>query len=79
MATFLTSFAGVTAYALISLGADGDIAPEWALGVGMGIGGLAGAYLGARLQSRLPETGLRRGLGLLALALGLRYVLQAIG
>jgi uncharacterized membrane protein YfcA len=77
-ATFLTSFAGVIAYALISLGASGDIAPEWALGAGMGIGGLAGAYLGARLQSRLPEVLLRRGLGVLALALGARYVVQAI-
>ncbi|HUC01094.1 MAG TPA: TSUP family transporter [Solirubrobacterales bacterium] len=58
--------------------ADGDIAPEWALGAGMGIGGLAGAYLGARLQSRLPEMLLRRGLGILALVLGARYVLQAV-
>ena len=76
-ATFLTSLAGVLAYALISLGASGDIAPEWTLGLGMGIGGLAGAYLGARLQSRLPEALLRRGLGVLALALGVRYGLQA--
>ena len=76
-ATFLTSFVGVLAYALISLGASGDIAPEWTLGLGMGIGGLAGAYLGARLQSRLPEALLRRGLGVLALALGVRYGLQA--
>ena len=44
----------------------------------MGIGGLAGAYLGARLQARLPEALLRRGLGVLALALGARYALQAI-
>ena len=77
-ATFLTSLAGVLTYAAISLGADGDIAPEWALGAGMGLGGLAGSYLGARLQSRLPETLLRRGLGLLALGLGVRYVLQAV-
>jgi hypothetical protein len=77
-ATFLTSLAGVIAYALISLGVNGDIAPEWALGAGMGIGGLAGAYLGARLQSRLPEVLLRRGLGVVALALGVRYVVQAI-
>lgn len=77
-ATFLTSFAGVITYAIISFGASGDVAPEWALGAGMGIGGLAGAYLGARLQSRLPETMLRRGLGVLALALGARYALQAI-
>jgi uncharacterized membrane protein YfcA len=78
IATFLTSFAGVLAYALLSLGASGDIAPDWALGVGMGIGGLAGAYLGARLQARLPEKLLRRGLGALALVLGLHYALQAI-
>ncbi|MDX6610183.1 MAG: uncharacterized protein QOF85_2108 [Solirubrobacterales bacterium] len=77
-ATFLTSFAGVATYALLSLGTSGDIAPEWALGVGMGVGGMAGAYLGARLQSRLPEQLLRRGLGLLALALGLRYAVQAL-
>jgi uncharacterized membrane protein YfcA len=76
-ATFLTSLAGVVTYALLSLGASGDIAPEWALGAGMGIGGLAGAYLGARLQARLPEALLRHGLGVLALALGVRYLLQA--
>ena len=74
-ATFLTSIAGVLTYALLSLGTSGDIAPEWGLGLGMGLGGLAGSYLGARLQSRLPERLLRRALGLLALALGLRYAL----
>jgi hypothetical protein len=77
-ATFLTSFAGVITYALISFGASGNVAPEWVLGAGMGIGGIAGSYLGARLQSRLPEMALRRGLGVLALALGVRYALQAI-
>lgn len=77
-ATFLTSFAGVMTYALLSLGTSGDIAPDWALGAGMGVGGLAGAYLGARLQTRLPEHLLRRGLGVLALALGLRYALQVL-
>ncbi|HEV7614927.1 MAG TPA: sulfite exporter TauE/SafE family protein [Solirubrobacterales bacterium] len=77
-ATFLTSFAGVAAYALLSLSAGGDVAPDWGLGAAMGAGGLAGAYCGARLQPRLPEALLRRGLGLLALALGLRYALQAL-
>jgi uncharacterized membrane protein YfcA len=78
-ATFLTSIAGVATFALLSLGGDGDIAPDWTLGLAIGLGGLAGAYLGARLQARLPETLLRRGLGLLALGLGLRYAIQAIG
>jgi len=78
-ATFLTSVAGVATFALLSLGGSGDLAPDWAVGIGIGLGGLAGAYLGARLQPRLPETLLRRGLGLLALALGLRYAIQALG
>ncbi len=76
-ATFLTSFAGVLAFALLSLGGGGDVAPDWGLGIGMGVGGLAGAYLGARLQSSLPEALLRRGLGLLALVLGARYAVLA--
>jgi uncharacterized membrane protein YfcA len=78
-ATFLTSIAGVATFALLSLGGSGDVAPDWTLGIGIGLGGLAGAYLGARLQSRLPETLLRRGLGLLALGLGLRYAVLAVG
>ena len=77
-ATFLTSIAGVLMFALLSIGGNGDLAPDWALGIGMGIGGLAGAYLGARLQARLPEELLRRGLGLLALALGLRYAVLGL-
>ena len=76
-ATFLTSIAGVLAFALLSIGGK-DIAPDWTLGIGMGIGGLLGAYVGARLQSRLPEELLRRGLGLLALALGLRYAVLVL-
>jgi uncharacterized protein len=77
-ATFLTSIAGVATFALLSIGAGGDVAPDWPLGLGMGLGGLAGAYLGARLQSRLPEALLRRGLGALALAVGLRYGILAV-
>lgn len=77
-ATFLTSIAGVLTFSLLSIDGSGDLAPDWALGIGMGLGGLAGAYLGARLQARLPEELLRRGLGILALALGLRYAFLAL-
>jgi uncharacterized membrane protein YfcA len=76
--TFLTSIAGVATYAVLSFGFSGEIAPDWLLGFGMGTGGLAGGYLGATFQSRLPETLLRRGLGALALGLGLRYALLAL-
>jgi uncharacterized protein len=77
-ATFVTSIAGVIAFALLSTVGDGDVAPDWRLGIAMGAGGLAGAYLGARLQTQLPEQFLRRGLGVLALALGLRYAVLAV-
>ena len=37
-----------------------------------------GGYLGATIQGRVPETALRRGLGLLAFALGVRYGVLAL-
>jgi len=75
--TFLTSIVGVIAYAVLSLRASGSIAPDWVVGISIGIGGLLGGFLGASLQPRLPEELLRRGLGLLALGLGIRYGLLA--
>jgi uncharacterized membrane protein YfcA len=77
-ATFLTSIAGVATFALLGLSGSGDVAPDWTLGIAIGLGGLGGTYLGARLQTRLPETLLRRGLGVLALGLGLRYAVLAV-
>jgi uncharacterized protein len=77
-ATFLTSIAGVLTFSLLSVGSSGDLAPDWPLGIGMGLGGMAGAYFGARLQAQLPEELLRRGLGLLALVLGLRYAVLVL-
>jgi uncharacterized membrane protein YfcA len=77
-ATFLTSLAGVATYGLLSLGSSGDIAPDWIVGIALGAGGLAGSYVGVSLQQHLPEILLRRGLGLLALALGVRYAIVAL-
>ncbi len=76
--TFLTSLAGAATYALLSLTTSGDIAPDWALGLVCGVGGLIGAYLGARLQPRMPEKALRLLLGTLAVALGIVYLVQAV-
>jgi len=76
--TFLTSLAGVATFALLSIDRGGDIAPEWITGLGLGLGGLAGSYLGAAVGNRVSEMALRRGLGLLALALGLRYAVLAL-
>lgn len=77
-ATFLTSLAGVATFALLSIDAGGEIAPEWGVGLGLGLGGLVGSFLGASIQTRVPEAALRRGLGLLALALGVRYGVMAL-
>ena len=78
-ATFLTSLAGVATYGLLSIGAEGEIAPEWLVGIALGAGGLVGGYLGARLQGRIPEAILRRGLGVVAVALGVRYAVLGFG
>jgi uncharacterized protein len=77
-ATFLTSVAGVATFALLSIDAPGSIAPDWVVGIGLGLGGLGGSYLGASFQHRVPEAALRRGLGLLALALGVRYAIVGL-
>jgi uncharacterized protein len=77
--TFLTSVAGVVTFTVLSAGQHGPVAPDWSTGIALGIGGLAGAYAGARLQSRLPETAIRRLVGLLVVAIGIRYVWAGVG
>jgi uncharacterized membrane protein YfcA len=76
--TFLTSLAGVITFAVLSIDAGGDIAPDWIAGIGLGLGGLGGSYVGAAVGTKMPETILRGGLGLLALALGVRYAVLAL-
>lgn len=78
LCTWLTSVVGVAAYAVLSLDATGTIAPDWSLGIALGLGGLAGSWLGATLQPRIPERALRTLLGVLALALALGYVAQVL-
>ncbi len=76
--TFLTSFAGAATYAALAPTTTGAVAPDWFLGLFCGLGGLAGGYLGARLQPHLPESALRLLLGALAAALGATYALRAL-
>jgi hypothetical protein len=76
--TFLTSIVGVVAYAILSLRHSSSIAPAWVVGLEIGAGGLLGGYIGGGLQSRLPEALLRRGLGVLTLALGVRYAVLGL-
>ncbi len=55
MGTFITSVAGVAFYQCLSwIYTDVAVAPDWALGVLFGFGGLFGMYLGARTQKFVP-------------------------
>jgi uncharacterized protein len=49
-------------------------ARERTAGVALGIGGLAGACTGARIQGRLPEALIRGMVGVLVIAIGARYL-----
>jgi len=73
-ATFVTSVAGVVTFTILSVSKHAPVAPDWTTGVALGLGGLAGGYAGARLQARLPEVAIRRVMGLLVLAIGIRYL-----
>ena len=72
--TFVTSLAGVATFSLLSINHHGSIAPHWPTGIALGIGGLAGGYVGARLHARMPETIIRRLLALVVVAIGIRYL-----
>ncbi|MFF8840696.1 sulfite exporter TauE/SafE family protein [Streptomyces sp. NPDC015130] len=76
--TFATSVVGAGTYALLSVTQGGSIAPDWALGLACGLGGLIGGYLGAHLQPRMPETFLRVLLGSLAVVLGTLYLVEGL-
>jgi uncharacterized protein len=77
--TFVTSVAGVITFTVLSLHAHAPVAPDWPTGLALGAGGLAGAYLGARLQPRLPEVAIRRIVGVLVIAIGARYLWAGLG
>lgn len=72
--TFLTSGIALAAYSWMPAPAGVATRPDWWLGLAFGVGGLAGAYLGARLQKHVPQRLLKGFLGLLLLGLALRYL-----
>ena len=71
--TFVTSLGGVLTFIILSI-REGSVAPNWPTGIALGIGGIAGGYLGARLQHRLPDTLIRRIVGILALAIAAQFL-----
>ncbi len=76
--TLVTSVAGVVTFTILSAHTHGSVAPSWPTGIALGVGGLLGSYVGARLQSRLPERLIRRLLGVLEVAIGIRFLLAGL-
>ena len=76
MGTFLTSVAGISFYSLVPLRGGTTASPDWLLGTLFGIGGLAGMYLGARAQKRIPQKVISAVLGFVILFLAVTYIIQ---
>ena len=77
-ATFLTSVAGVSFYSLLAPLYPGmSIAPDWRMGLLVGLGGMCGMYLGARCQKHVSATVLKCLLTAILLFTALRYLGQA--
>lgn len=78
LTTFVTSVVGVATFAVLAATGAPAAAPDWLLGVALGLGGIVGSIVGARAQPHLPERGLRTFLAVAALAVGVTYVLTAL-
>jgi uncharacterized protein len=65
--------AGVATFTVLSLSRYGPATPGWATGLARGLGGLAGAYTGARLQACMPDLLIRSTVSILVMAIAARY------
>jgi uncharacterized membrane protein YfcA len=72
--TFVTSAGGVITFTILALQQHISVAPDWPTGIALGVGGLAGGYTGARLQSRMPDVLIRRLVGMLVIAIGAYFL-----
>jgi uncharacterized membrane protein YfcA len=75
LGTFTSSAAGVIFYSLISINGS-TAAPDWALGILFGIGGLFGMYFGAKCQRYVPGKIIKIILALIILTVATKYILQ---
>ncbi|MFH1843482.1 MAG: sulfite exporter TauE/SafE family protein [bacterium] len=82
MATFVTSVFGVAFYQWLAPGyaaSELTVAPDWLLGMTLGVGGVAGIYLGARTQRFVPARLIKAGLVLILFFVAARYLRGLIG
>jgi len=76
--TWVTSVVAALFYALAPLERGASASPDWLLGGLFGLGGMAGIYVGARLQAKVPAVVIKSILGLVLTAVALRYLLPAL-
>jgi len=76
VATFITSAVGLVSFQVLAWLGYGA-GPSWAVGILLGVGGFAGSFVGASMQRRLPEAGIKAVVGAFAAVLGVNYLLAA--
>lgn len=77
MTTCVTSVAGVAIYQLLAVfHPTQSIAPDWALGLLFGVGGVAGMYLGAAVQKYVPARLIKGILSGVIVFTAVRYLLD---
>jgi uncharacterized protein len=77
MGTFITSVVATVFYqAIAPMYPQTAVAPDWMLGIMMGVGGMVGMYCGARMQKFVPAGVIKWLLALLLCFTGGRYVLS---
>ena len=78
--TLLTSAFAVIFFTVLSrwlfTGVEMAVSPDWMLGILFGVGGLAGTYLGARIQRFMPDRLIKAVLGVGITLLASRYIIQ---
>ncbi len=80
MGTLITSVAGVVFYQAIAPYYPGlAVAPDYPLGLLFGLGGMAGMYLGARLQKHLPAKVIKGMLAAVIVFMAARYIAEFLG
>ena len=80
MGTFVTSIAGVGFYqAIAPFYPEMSVAPDWLLGSLFGLGGIAGMYLGARLQKFVPAKLIKSMLCVILIFTAFKYISNFLG
>ncbi len=79
MATAFTSLSGIVFYSMLApVFPEMAVAPDWALGLLIGAGGMLGMYCGARFQKYVPARYIKLLLACILLGTALRYFSQSL-